>query len=74
MSGERNKRVEGKGKAEKVISAGSGCSPGLPSPGTTTPVLTKGQGGNKIRLLEDYFVSPDYKDHIVTKNNWHCGI
>lgn len=41
---------EGKGKAGKVSSAGSGCSPGLLSSGPTTPVLTKGQGGNKIRL------------------------
>lgn len=50
---------EGKGKAGKVSSAGSGCSPGLLSPGPTTPVLTKGQGGNKIRLWGDYFVFSD---------------
>lgn len=75
VAGERNnKRVERKGKAGKVSSAGSGCSPELLSPGTTIPVLTKGQGGNKIRLLGHYFVFPDYKEHRVTRNNWYCGI
>lgn len=62
VAGERNKKkVEGKGKAGKVSSAGSDCSPGLLSSCTTTPAMTKGQRGNKIRILGDYFVFSDYK-------------